>query len=85
MVLWPNVAGMVAELVKTAQDLYSLQCALFDASSKSCMESAHLLGVVLGNVRVGEFLRHGCGCLCCDVWLKRDDRYVSDLERMCES
>jgi hypothetical protein len=46
---------------------------------------AHLLGVVLGNVRVGEFLRHGCGCVrvVCDMW--RDDKEVLMQERMCES
>jgi hypothetical protein len=43
--------------------------------------SAHLLGVVLGNVRVGEFLRHGGGNVWCVV--RRETKRIEKTE-MCQ-
>jgi len=59
-----KVAGRVVELVEDARVF--LVSLLYTSSSfarlAALRDSAHLLGVVLGNVRVGEFLRHSGGC-----------------------
>lgn len=86
MNLWSNVARLVVGRVKNAHNSrFDWICPPLPRVQQLSCGIAHLLGVVLGNVRVGEFLRHGCGCVCvvCDMW--RDDKKVSVQERMCES
>lgn len=70
MFLGSSVARLVVGRVKNAHDSRSVQvCSSLPRVQQLVHKYAHLLGVVLGNVRVGEFLRHSYGCVCvvCDM------------------